>query len=48
MSNNNGGLLGGLLGGVDNVLTGGEQAKGQGGLLGGVGKAVGSTTQVSF
>ncbi|VUC24695.1 unnamed protein product [Clonostachys rosea] len=46
MSNNeNGGLLGGLLGGVDNLLTGGEQAQGQGGLLGGVVGAVGSTTQ---
>lgn len=38
----------GLLGGVDNVLTGGQQAKGQGGLLGGVGNALGSTTQVSL
>ncbi|KAH8673326.1 hypothetical protein BX600DRAFT_535910, partial [Xylariales sp. PMI_506] len=47
MSNQNsgGGLLGGLLGGVDNVLTGGEQAKGQGGLLGGLGGALNSTTQ---
>ncbi|XXH01966.1 Conserved oligomeric Golgi complex subunit [Hypoxylon texense] len=45
MSNQNGGLLGGLVGGVDNVLTGGEKANGQGGLLGGVGSAVGSTTE---
>ncbi|KAL7619679.1 Conserved oligomeric Golgi complex subunit [Parahypoxylon ruwenzoriense] len=46
MSNQqNGGLLGGLVGGVDNILTGGEKAKGQGGLLGGVGGAVGNTTE---
>lgn len=39
--NQGGGLLGGVVGGLDNVLTGGEKAKGQGGLLGGVGSAVG-------
>jgi len=48
MSGNNsqgGGLLGGLTGGLDNVLTGGDQAKGQGGLLGGLGGLLGQTTQ---
>lgn len=39
--NQGGGLLGGVVGGLDNVLTGGEKAQGQGGLLGGVGNAVG-------
>ncbi|KAI1370379.1 hypothetical protein F4677DRAFT_451454 [Hypoxylon crocopeplum] len=34
-----GGLLGSVVGGVDSVLTGGEKAKGQGGLLGGLGSA---------
>ncbi|KAI2631225.1 hypothetical protein GGS21DRAFT_523934 [Xylaria nigripes] len=46
MSNKqNSGLLGGLTSSLDNVLTGGEEAKGQAGLLGGVTGAVGSTTE---
>jgi len=35
----NPGLLGGVLGGVDNIITGGDEKKGQGGLLGGLGQA---------
>ncbi|KAI0155288.1 hypothetical protein GGR57DRAFT_464728 [Xylariaceae sp. FL1272] len=40
-----GGLLGGLVGGVDNILSGGEKAQGQGGLLGGLNSTVGKTTE---
>ncbi|KAH9214905.1 hypothetical protein DL95DRAFT_461736 [Leptodontidium sp. 2 PMI_412] len=37
------GLLGNLTNSLDNTLTGGDQAKGQGGLLDGVTSAVGKT-----
>ncbi len=36
-----GGLLGGVIGTLDNTLTGGEREDGQGGLLGGVGNTLG-------
>ena len=35
----NPGLLGGVLGAVDNVVTGGDEKDGKGGLLGGLGQA---------
>jgi len=37
-----GGLIGGLTNTLDQILTGGPEAQGQGGLLGGVGKTVGA------
>ncbi|KAH9999698.1 hypothetical protein F4779DRAFT_635830 [Xylariaceae sp. FL0662B] len=39
------GLIGSLVGGVDNVLTGGDKAQGQGGLVGGLSSTVGKTTE---
>ncbi|KAI4865989.1 hypothetical protein F4820DRAFT_418301 [Hypoxylon rubiginosum] len=39
------GLLGSILGGADSVLTGGDKAKGQGGLLGGLSSVAGKTTE---
>ncbi|KAI2470204.1 hypothetical protein F4781DRAFT_186110 [Annulohypoxylon bovei var. microspora] len=39
------GLIGSVIGGVDSILTGGEKAKGQGGLVGGLNSAVGKTTE---
>jgi hypothetical protein len=40
-----GGLLGSLTSGLDNTLTGGDKAQGQGGLLGGITGLVGKTTE---
>ncbi|KAI1772190.1 hypothetical protein F4818DRAFT_444422 [Hypoxylon cercidicola] len=40
-----GGVVGGVVGGVDSILTGGDKAKGQGGLLGGLNSTVGKTTE---
>ncbi|KAI0851196.1 hypothetical protein F5Y00DRAFT_259734 [Daldinia vernicosa] len=39
------GFLGSVTGGVENVVTGGDKAKGQGGLVGGLSGAVGKTTE---
>ncbi|KAI1100373.1 hypothetical protein F4804DRAFT_48021 [Jackrogersella minutella] len=39
------GIIGTVVGGVDSILTGGDKAKGQGGILGGLNSAVGKTTE---
>lgn len=39
------GLIGSVVGGVDSILTGGDKAKGQGGLVGGLNSTIGKTTE---